>query len=107
IFSIPSVKSKRTLDMLPLHRPNLGPMPKLDPGSMSALSWYLEFAYILHLLGPFSRPMLSLHKSKGSMTLRKSCLYSTMVLPSLGHYYLLPRICVPFFVIGRSASMPL
>ncbi|RRT38849.1 hypothetical protein BHM03_00024269 [Ensete ventricosum] len=41
------------------------------------------------------------------MTPRKSRLCGTMALPSPWHYYPLPRICVAFFTIGRSASIAL
>ncbi|RWV84202.1 hypothetical protein GW17_00054107 [Ensete ventricosum] len=61
---------------------------------------------ILHLLSPF-HDQLSLHEIKGSMTPRKSHHYGTITLPSPWYSYMLPCICVPFFVIGRSASMAL
>ncbi|RWW76717.1 hypothetical protein BHE74_00015169 [Ensete ventricosum] len=65
-------------------------------------SWSLPlYSPPLRLL---SRPMLSLHESKGLMTPRKSRLCGTMVLPSPWLYYLLPCICIPFFAIGRSTS---
>ncbi|RRT68719.1 hypothetical protein B296_00026873 [Ensete ventricosum] len=46
------------------------------------LSWYLEFAYAFSTSRSLSRPTLSLHESKGSMTPRKSRLCGTMILPS-------------------------
>ncbi|RZR72796.1 hypothetical protein BHM03_00017137 [Ensete ventricosum] len=50
---------------------------------LSALSWYLEFAFAFSTsLAPFTTNALSLHESKGSMTPRKSGLCGTMVLPS-------------------------
>ncbi|RRT51662.1 hypothetical protein B296_00021994 [Ensete ventricosum] len=64
----------------------------------STLSWYLEFAFTFSTSRPLLRLMLSLHESKGSMTLGKSRLYNTMA------YYTLPCICIPSFVISRSAS---
>ncbi|RWW09252.1 hypothetical protein GW17_00027267 [Ensete ventricosum] len=70
----------------------------------SVLSWYLEFAFAFFTSSaPFLRPMLSLHKRKGSMTPRKSRLCGTMVLPSPYPYYPLTCICIPSFAIGRSA----
>ncbi|RRT32991.1 hypothetical protein B296_00046592, partial [Ensete ventricosum] len=73
----------------------------------STLSWYLEFASAFSTsFSPF-RPMLFLYESKGSMTSRKSHLCGTIALPNSWLYYLLPCICVPSFVIGRSISMTL
>ncbi|RWV92447.1 hypothetical protein GW17_00045181 [Ensete ventricosum] len=73
----------------------------------STLYWYLEFASAFSTsLAPF-RPMLFLYESKGSMTSRKSRLCGTMALPNPWLYYLLPCICVPSFVIGRSISVAL
>ncbi|RRT84412.1 hypothetical protein B296_00005720 [Ensete ventricosum] len=70
----------------------------------SVLSWYLEFVFAFSTSSaPFLRPMLSLHKNKGSMTPRKSRLCSTTVLPSPYPYYPLTCIRIPSFVIGRSA----
>ncbi|RZR92342.1 hypothetical protein BHM03_00020615 [Ensete ventricosum] len=73
----------------------------------SALSWYLEFASAFSTSSAPFRPMLSLYKSKGLITPRKSGLCGTMALPSPRPYYLLPCICVPSFAIGRSASTAL
>ncbi|RRT56242.1 hypothetical protein B296_00015681 [Ensete ventricosum] len=73
----------------------------------STLSWYLEFASALSTsLAPF-RPRHSLYESKGSMTLHKSRLYSTMVLPSPWPYYPFSCICIPSFAIGIFASTAL
>ncbi|RWW70762.1 hypothetical protein BHE74_00021545 [Ensete ventricosum] len=41
------------------------------------------------------------------MTPQKSHLYDTITLPYPWRYYLSPRICVPFFAIGRSTSAAL
>ncbi|RWW72653.1 hypothetical protein BHE74_00019524 [Ensete ventricosum] len=73
----------------------------------SALSWYLEFASAFSTSSAPFRPMLSLYKSKGLITPRKSRLCGTMALPSPRPYYMLPCICVPSFAIGRSASTAL
>ncbi|RZR82113.1 hypothetical protein BHM03_00008464 [Ensete ventricosum] len=87
---------------------SLAPLSRKVPGLYPlALSWYLEFASAFFtFLAPFTtNALLSLHESKGSM--RKSCLCGTIVLLSPWHYYPLPRICISFFAIGRSASMVL
>ncbi|THU69906.1 hypothetical protein C4D60_Mb08t19360 [Musa balbisiana] len=62
---------------------------------------------MLYLLDPFHDQVLSLHESKGLMTSQKSRLCGTMALPCPWPYYPSPRICIPFFAIGRSASMAL
>ncbi|RWV92396.1 hypothetical protein GW17_00045233 [Ensete ventricosum] len=87
---------------------SLAPLSRKVPGLYPlALSWYLEFASAFFtFLAPFTtNALLSLHESKGSM--RKSRLCGTIVLLSPWHYYPLPRICISFFAIGRSASMVL
>ncbi|RWV85354.1 hypothetical protein GW17_00052864 [Ensete ventricosum] len=76
----------------------------------SALSLCLgTWSLPLHFLPPrpLLRRTLSLYESKGSMTPWKSRLCGIMVLLSPWLYYQLPCICVPFFVIGRSASAAL
>ncbi|RRT78883.1 hypothetical protein B296_00009495 [Ensete ventricosum] len=62
--------------------------------------------YILHLLRPFHDQRSPSMRAR-DITPRKLRLYSTMALPSLWHYYPLPRICIYFFAIGISASAAL
>ena len=70
------------------------------------LARYIEFALAFSIsLTPFHNHTLSLYKSKGSITPKKSCFYSTMALLCPWPYYSSPRIYISFFTIDRFTSM--